>query len=187
MLNNDGYLHLVIGPMFAGKSSHLISLTRRYRAINISVLIVKHTLDQRYGKNHVCSHDMVMEECLTCDKLLPILTHEQYVHNKVIIIEEAQFFDDLEEFVKHATDRDKKHVVIYGLNGDFKRKPFGNILNVIPLANQIEKLGAYCYFCKDLTLADYTLRTTPDTEQIVVGESDKYKPVCRKHYLEKSH
>lgn len=148
------------------------------------MFIIKHAIDNRYEKEMIASHNRVIEECHPCTSLVPLIQHPKYRDSKVVIIDEAQFFDDLVDFVKRASDIDKKTVVVYGLNADFERKPFKNISEVQALANEIEKLKAYCCFCKDSTLADYTLRTCNSKEQIVVGTDDIYQPVCRKHYLQ---
>lgn len=183
-LDKDGSLYMVIGPMFAGKSSHLIRTIWGFRAINTKMFIIKHDMDSRYDPNRIASHNKVLEECHTASQLLPLINHPEYKDSKVIIIDEAQFFQDLVDFVKHACDIDKKNVVVYGLNGDFERKPFQNIAELQAMANEIEKLKAYCCFCNDSTQADFTLRTSEDKDKVVIGTSDIYKPVCRKHYLE---
>jgi len=185
-LNQDGFLHLIIGPMFAGKSTHLIKIIRRLRAIDIPVFVIKPSIDNRYSETHVASHDNVNENCFICDKLREVLKEDNYKNAKVVIVEEGQFFKDIVKFVKRATDEDKKHVIVYGLNGDYKRKPFGHILKLTALANKIDKFDAYCYFCKNTTPADYTLKEKGSSERIEVGDKDIYKPVCRKHYLEKT-
>lgn len=185
-VNQDGFLHLIIGPMFAGKSSHLIRVIRRLKAIDIPVFVIKPSIDNRYSETHVASHDNVKVDCFICDKLKDALKQDNYKQAKVVIVEEAQFFKDAVKFVKNATDKDKKHVIVYGLNGDYRRKPFGNILRLTALANKINKLDAYCYFCKNSTPADYTLKEKGSSERIEIGATDIYKPVCRKHYLEKT-
>jgi thymidine kinase len=106
-----------------------------------------------------------------------------------VVIEEGQFFTDLLYFVERAVDNDKKHVIVAGLSGDFKRRPFGQILDLVPIADSIEKLTAFCKLCCDGTFAHFSKRivgsgecdTTAD--QILVGTSDTYLPVCRFHYL----
>jgi thymidine kinase len=171
--------------MFAGKSSHLIRTVWGFRAINTPMFIIKHNADTRYDSHKISSHNrLTSEECVTSSLLMPLLGDPQYKPAKVVIIDEAQFFPDLVQFVKHVSDNDKKNVIVYGLNGDFERKPFQNISEIQSLANEIEKLKAYCCFCNDSTLADFTLRTSNAKEQVVVGADDIYKPVCRKHYLE---
>ena len=183
-LNKDGSIHLVMGPMFAGKSTHLIRTIWGFRAINTPMFIIKHSIDTRYDPDKIVSHNQILEDCYTSDILMPVLESQKYKDSKVVIIDEAQFFVDLVPFVKHASDNDKKNVIVYGLNGDFQRRPFQNISELQALANDIEKLKAYCAFCRDSTEADFTIRLSDAKEQILVGTNDIYKPVCRKHYLE---
>lgn len=186
----DGYIHFILGPMFSGKSTRVINLVRRFKSIGTDVLIIKHKLDTRYnsGSVSISSHDSVMEDCISVNYLHEIhdnLSYKQlYEKASIIAIEEAQFFNDLVDFVVQASDFDKKYVIISGLSGDYKRKPFGSILNTIPLANEIEKLHAYCALCRDTTLADFTLRLNNNNDTILIGSKDSYLPVCRKHYNE---
>lgn len=183
-LNKDGSIKLVVGPMFAGKSSHLIRTIWGFRAIHTPMFIIKHNIDARYDAHKIASHNHIMEDCHTTDSLMSLLQHPQYSTSKVVIIDEAQFFNDLVPFAKHACDVDRKNVIVYGLNGDFNRFPFPNISELYSLANEIEKLNAYCCYCQDSTLADFTLRLSNSKEKVLIGTNDIYKPVCRKHYLE---
>lgn len=190
---NKGYIHLIIGPMFSGKSTYLINIIRRFKSIDEKILVIKHAYDQRYnsGKNQLSSHDEIKEDCISCNRLDEITTNiDRYKPNydkaSIVVIEEAHFFDDLLDFTKKASDIDNKYVIICGLNGDYLRRPFGNILNIMSLANKIEKLHAYCGICRDMTPADYTLRLNNKPELILVGDRESYVPVCRKHYIEKT-
>jgi hypothetical protein len=92
--------------------------------------------------------------------------------------------DDLYEFVLKAVERDGKHVVVGGLDGDCFRKPFGQILQLIPLADRVTKLSSLCKGCGDGTIGLFTFRTTKSKEIVEVGGSETYMPLCRKHYLE---
>jgi thymidine kinase len=86
--------------------------------------------------------------------------------------------------VVRAIDIDNKHVIVAGLSGDFRREPFGQILELIPLAEQITKLSAFCKLCNDGTPGDFTKRIEKEsTEQTLVGNDNYYLAVCRKHYL----
>jgi thymidine kinase len=100
--------------------------------------------------------------------------------SEVILINEGQFFDDLEEFVKLMLSRGKK-IYVSGLDGDFERKKFGQILDLIPLCDKVTKLTSLCSLCKDGTRAIFSKRLTSETVQTVVG-SDNYIPVCRSCY-----
>jgi thymidine kinase len=184
--NTSGYLYLIMGPMFAGKSSKLIRLIRQFKSKNVPILVVKHSLDIRYdGLETICSHDKITEPCKSSDNLLKYIDTEDYKISQVIVIEEAQFFgQDLIDFCTRAVDIDNKYLIVTGLSGDYKRKPFGHILNLIPIANQVELLEAYCNLCDGCVPAQFTAKISGTNNTIEVGIDDIYKPVCRKHYIE---
>lgn len=178
----SGELHLIIGCMFSGKTSRLISYIKKCQLLNQNYFVITHSLDKRYGSDIICSHDNKKVFSTVSDKLLPLIQNKQYIKSKYIFIEESQFFDDLEDFVLNAVEKDNKIVTICGLNGDYLRKPFGKIINLVPYANTIEKLSAYCIECKDGTLAHFSKRIIKNNEKKLIGSSEIYKPVCRKHF-----
>jgi thymidine kinase len=179
-------LDIVLGPMWAGKSSYIIGKIRRYRAIGWEVLVVANPLDDRYGTHVVSSHDKEQVSALPIADLGTLYEEPRYQTSRLLVIEEAQFYKGLYEFVKTAVERDKKHVVCVGLDGDAQRKPFGEILSLIPLCDNVEKIKSLCAECGDGTDALFTHRFTQSQEQIQVGSEDNYAPLCRKHYLEKN-
>ena len=179
-------LDIVLGPMWAGKSSHIIGKIRRYRAIGWNVLVVVNPLDNRYGSQVVSSHDKEQISALAVKDLDTLFEDSQYLSAKLVVIEEAQFYKGLYDFVKTAVERDKKHVMCVGLDGDADRKPFGEILQLIPLCDTVEKITSLCAECGDGTPALFTHRFTPSQEQIQVGAEHTYAPFCRKHFLEKN-
>jgi thymidine kinase len=179
-------LDIVLGPMWAGKSSHIISKIRRYRAIGWNVLVITNALDDRYGTQVVSSHDKENVAARAIRDLSMLYKEPQYQTCQLLVIEEAQFFEGLYEFVKTAVERDGKHVVCVGLDGDARRKPFGEIISLIPLCDNVEKITSLCAECADGTPALFTHRTVPSEQQIQVGAETSYAPLCRKHYLEKN-
>ena len=98
------------------------------------------------------------------------------MESEVIFIEEAQFFENLFTFVKDGLENQKSFYVA-GLDGDFKREPFGDILKLIPLAEKVYKLNALCFFCKDGTEAPFTKRLSTSQDQQLVGGADSYASV----------
>ena len=102
------------------------------------------------------------------------------INADVILINEGQFFDDLYPAVKHMLQHGKQ-IYIGGLDGDFERKKFGQVLDLIPLCDKVTKLTSLCSQCKDGTLGIFSMRLTPEKQQTLVG-SDNYIPVCRKCY-----
>jgi len=180
-------LELILGPMFAGKTSALQSIIRRHEALGIKCAVYKPVSDTRYGEDfYIYSHDKTKVAALPITYLTQQQRHEPYSVSKLIIIEEGQFFDDLYEFVIKAVERDGKHVVVGGLDGDCFRKPFGQILQLIPLADRVTKLNSLCKACGDGTIGLFTFRTTKSKEVVEVGGSETYIPLCRKHYLDYS-
>lgn len=179
-------LDIVFGPMWAGKSSYIIGKIRRYRAIGWNVLVLTNPLDNRYGSQVVSSHDKEQVTALAISDLTTVYNDSLYQNARLVIIEEAQFYKGLYDFVKCAVERDGKHVVCVGLDGDAERKPFGEILQLIPLCDTVEKITALCVECKDGTPALFTHRKVCSDSQIQVGAQDTYIPLCRKHYLAKN-
>ena len=98
------------------------------------------------------------------------------------MINEAQFFDDLKEFVLDAVEVHGKKVILFGLDGDYLRRPFANLLELIPYCDSVEKLKALCSKCRDGTTASFTHRhdSTTDTAVKLIGAADKYETLCRK-------
>jgi thymidine kinase len=181
---NAGRLELILGPMFSGKSAELIRIINRYECIKKNILTITHTIDNRYGNGVISSHNRIQKKSISVENLFTILETDEYKESEIIIVEEGQFFQDLKKFVVRAIDIDNKHVIVAGLSGDFRREPFGQILELIPLAEQITKLSAFCKLCNDGTPGDFTKRIEKDsTEQTLVGNDNYYLAVCRKHYL----
>lgn len=172
------YLELIIGPMFSGKTSRLVDIYKQCKFCNIQVAVINHCIDDRYHDTLLSTHDKVMIPCIKTDNLTKILTNIQDA--QVVIINEGQFFADLYEVVVSLLSLGKK-IYVGGLDGDFERKKFGQILDLIPLSDKVTKLTSLCSMCKDGTPGIFSKRITRETEQTVVG-SDNYIPVCRKCY-----
>lgn len=178
-------LNLVVGPMWAGKSSYILSKIRRYKAIGWDVYVITNALDHRYGHFVISNHDNDQFPAVSVRNLLPLRTEEKYKQAKLIILEEAQFFQDLLTFVLKAVEEDGKHLIVVGLDGDSERRPFGDVLKLIPYCDSIEKITSLCTVCSDGTPALFSYRVGDSTTQVAVGSEDLYQPLCRKHYLEK--
>ena len=175
-----------MGPMFAGKSSEIVHITNRYKSLGWNVCVIGHSSDSRYGQgSQIYTHDNKSVDCIKLDKLKEALLLVTYMNAKVIIIDEAQFFPDLKEFVTLSVECQKKQVYVVGLDGDAERRPFGQILECIPFADTVMKLKSFCKLCGDGTEAIFTRcdRPSEKQKQIHVGGSEMYQPVCRKHFL----
>jgi len=203
---SGAYLEIAIGCMYSGKTSFLVELYKQYKFCKIPVAVINHSIDNRYDNEMMSTHDKVKIPCIKSDKLMDL--YSKYINisvdsehikvkleidsiprlqdkfrvmgSEVILINEGQFFSDLEEFVKLMLAEGKK-IYVSGLDGDFERKKFGQILDLIPLCDKVTKLTSLCSLCKDGTRAIFSKRLTNETEQTVVG-SDNYIPVCRSCY-----
>ena len=178
-VNNSAYLEINVGPMFSGKTSKLIEIYKKYSYCNIKVLPINHSSDNRYSDNMLSSHDRNMIPCVKTSLLFDI---DEAVLNssQVILINEGQFFPDLYDFVT-AMLQNKKKIYIFGLDGDFERKRFGTILDLIPLCDNVYKLHSLCGLCKTGKRGIFSKRITNETSQVVIG-SDNYIPCCRECY-----
>lgn len=178
-----GELHLIIGPMFSGKSTELLRLVEQFEVEGNSVLVVKSALDERYGVDSVVTHDGKTRDCLALPSLQQLQEHvsrQDLAQYQVIAIDEAQFFSDLVEFCLEASEKRGQTVIVAGLSGDFRRLPFGQIPNISSLADTVTKLSARCSRCNEP--AHFSLRTVVDSDTTLVGGSEMYTPACRTCY-----
>ena len=181
-MSNQGYLELIIGPMYAGKSTELIRIINRYKCLKKNITVINHTLNNRYGSIGITTHNKEkIDQCIILNKLSEL---DIDILNKsdVIIIEELQFFSDAFHYIVDWCDNKDKIIIAAGLDGDFKREPFGDVLRLIPHSDKITKLSALCKRCGDGTLAHFSKRITHDNEKTLVGSNDFYEAVCRKHF-----
>lgn len=180
-------LQIILGPMFAGKSSELLGTIKKYTAIGWPVLVITHASDTRYSeKPEIVSHDLQRYPALSTSELSSLVKMEEFMKAKLIIIEEAQFFLGLKEFVLKTVEEYKKDVICVGLDGDANRKPFGEILDLIPYSNSVVKRHAFCKRCATPTPAIFTHchNKAKKNGQVCVAGKDIYEPLCRSHYLE---
>lgn len=174
-LNNSPSLHLIIGPMFSGKTTELLRIAKRLQSINLKVLLLNYHEDTRYSSSEMSTHD---KESLPCTFIKNLCTVDSLEYD-IICINEAQFFDGLVTFCKKQLKLNKT-LYICGLDGDYKQERFGEILNLIPLCDSITKLHAFCKICKNGTKAHFTKRLSEHSEQKLIGVNE-YIPTCRKH------
>jgi len=183
----SGSLELILGPMFSGKTSALQSIIRRHEVLGLKCVAYKPQIDGRYGDDeYIYSHDKVRVSAIPVTYLTQQALYSKYEESTLIVIEEGQFFKDLYEFVLKAVEVDGKHVIVAGLDGDRFRKPFGQLLQLIPLADRITKLTSLCKLCAtsgQATPALFSYGSTESTDIVHVGGAECYMPLCRKHYL----
>jgi len=180
-----GYLELFIGPMFSGKTSKLLEIYKQCIFCNIPVAVINHAEDTRYHDSMLSTHDKTMIPCIQTSHIQDIWVLESENHAKlrasqVILINEAQFFDDLVPMVEEMLRAGKK-VYVAGLDGDFQRKRFGTILDLVPLSDKVTKLTSLCSMCKNGENGIFSMRLTQEKQQMLIG-SDNYIPVCRGCY-----
>ena len=187
----ESYLEIIIGSMYSGKTSRLVEIYRQCNFCDIPVVVINHSFDNRYDEKLLSTHDQIKIPCIKTEKLndlfvdLDLIDIESQINStlktsKVILINEAQFFSDLESFVKTLL-QNNKIVYLFGLDGDFERKKFGQILDLIPICDNVIKLKSLCGLCKNGTYGIFSKRITSEKEQTIIG-SDNYIPVCRKCY-----
>lgn len=181
MMFQDGYLELILGPMFSGKTSRLIKLYDNFIKDGFNVCVVNFSGDTRYHEKYLSTHDKVMIPCTLASKLNEIL--EEMDASDIILINEGQFFEDLFDVVVELVENRHKQVFICGLDGDFQRKKFGKLLDLIPLCDSVMKLHSKCHKCKGE--APFSHRQIEDKKQVLIG-SDIYVPLCRTCYKEKN-
>lgn len=181
-----GYLKVYIGCMFSGKTTALLNETEKYKVVTENVLVVNHNFDAIRNANEnascIVSHTGRKDGCVMVSKLGDILKLEQYKRASVVIIDEGQFYPDLYEILKKELQSTKKRFIVGGLSGDFNMRPIGQMIDLIPLADEIVKLEAYCVYCRNGNKASFTRRIIKDTQTIVIGKGDIYVPVCRHHH-----
>ena len=193
----SGYLEIILGPMFSGKTSRLVEIYNQCKFCNISVAVINHCIDNRYDNDLLSTHDKIKIPCIKTERLFDVWTDHinmednvaiiprikdkfKVATSSVILINEGQFFPDLAEFVTRLLE-DNKQIYVCGLDGDFERKKFGQILDLIPLCDKVHKLTSLCSLCKNGNKGIFSMRLTNEKEQTVVG-SDNYIPVCRMCY-----
>lgn len=181
--NTLSYLELIIGPMFSGKTSRLIEIYKQCKFCNIPTLVINHSIDTRYDQHLLSNHDKVMIPCLQTTQLATLINNQELEKAEVILINEGQFFDDLYDCTELWLKENKK-IYISGLDGDFERKKFGQIIDLIPLCDKVTKMTSLCSICKNGTPGIFSKRITKEKEQTMVG-SDNYLPVCRYCYENK--
>lgn len=195
-----GRLGLIMGPMYAGKTSALLSIYRSWIEKGgqpSEVLCINFVGDTRYDKEGaIVSHDGARIAAIAVSELgqvcaLAERAPEQsgsFAKAKLVLINEIQFFPDAVAWVTAAVEEHCKEVYVCGLDCDFQRKPFRavggrNWLDLVPIADQVTKLHADCALCAS-TSALFSYRLSPSTEQVLIG-STEYQPLCRQCYRNK--
>ena len=180
----NGTLRLFVGPMYAGKTSKLIETYKEAIKNKQNVIVLTHSSEIRYSIDQLSTHDQKQISCFKYDKINTFVKdkHDDISDSQVILIDEAQFFEDLIE-IRELVDTHQKHIFVFGLDGDFKRNKFGHILDLIPVCDSVEKLTAKCNMCNNKAI--FSRRIINSGQQILVGSNESYQPMCRKCYNSK--
>ena len=176
----EGFLDLVVGSMFSGKTEYLIDIYNKFKDEK-KIFVINHNLDNRYDNNQIVSHNRNKIPVNMKTTNLSEISLNSIDNYHIFIINEGQFFPDLYEFVIQMVEQKGKIVHIAALDGDFKRNVFGEILQLIPRCDNYLKLHALCAKCRDGTNASFSHRISNEDKQISIG-SDNYIPLCRKCY-----
>lgn len=173
-----GWIEVVCGSMFSGKTEELIRRLRRAQIANKRVEIFKPEMDNRYDLHHVVSHDSkaIRSTPIAHSENILLMTAEV----EVIGIDEAQFLDMELPSVCEKLAQKGSRIIVAGLDMDFEGRPFGPIPNLLSIADYITKVHAICVKCGEI--AHFSYRTTADKNKILVGEKECYEPRCRTCY-----
>lgn len=170
-----GWIEVVCGSMFSGKTEELIRRLKRAQIANMKVEVYKPATDTRYDKTKVVSHDANTIASTPVDKAIDILMLAE--NADVIGIDEAQFFDEEVISVCETLVSRGKRVIVAGLDMDYLGKPFGPMPQLLSIADFITKLHAICVQCGHLANVSY--RTSAEEGTVVLGEKNNYEPRCR--------
>jgi len=171
-----GWIEVICGSMFSGKTEELIRRLKRAKIANLKVEIFKPAIDIRYDETKVVSHDANSIVSTPIDNSQTILLMAQDVD--VVGIDEAQFFDDEIMNVCEILALRGVRVIVAGLDMDYLGKPFGQMPNLLAIADYITKLHAICMKCG--SIANISYRKTAEEGQVLLGEKETYEPRCRK-------
>ena len=178
-------LTLVIGCMFSGKTTRILSIADNYRKLGKKIMGINFNKNSRYGNNKITTHEKNTYNFdieLSVSHLNNIILDEFYSLYKnvdILIIDEIQFYPDAYNFITNSINKDKKIIICSGLNGDYNRKPFEQISFLIPEADEIFYLKAKCSCGKN---ACFSKRIIKSDKQILIGGSESYIPICRECY-----
>jgi thymidine kinase len=179
-LNGTGWIEVIVGSMFSGKSEELIRRLNRARIARQKVQVFKPTIDVRYTAEEIASHSGLKHLSRPVSTTAEMMSHIEE-NTQVVGIDEGQFFDmEIVEAVNRLA-REGRRVIIAGLDQDYTGKPFEPMPQLLSVAEFITKTHAICVKCGGT--ANYSQRTVESQERVEVGASDKYEARCRKCFV----
>ncbi len=172
----NGWIEVICGSMFSGKTEELIRRVKRAQIAKLKVVIFKPKIDTRYSPNHIVTHDAQRISSVPVESVTEIL--EQSQNEDVVGIDEAQFFDTELVDVCQQLASSGKRVIVAGLDQDYQGQPFEPIPQLLAIAEYITKTLAICVKCGNP--ANRTQRLSKNANRVVVGAQDIYEARCRK-------
>lgn len=174
----NGWIEVICGSMFSGKTEELIRRMKRAQFANQKMLLFKPIIDNRYHETNIVSHQGTIIQAISVADSSEILS--SWTDQKVIAIDEAQFFDHALVTVCNELASNGVRVIIAGLDMDYLGEPFGPMPKLLAIAEYVTKVHAICVSCGNL--AHYSHRISNEDGQVVVGAIEKYQPLCRTCY-----
>jgi thymidine kinase len=172
---SNGWIEVICGSMFSGKTEELIRRLRRAEFAKQDLILFKPAVDQRYSEKNVVSHRGTEFNAVLVASAKDILNNVD--NQKVVAIDEAQFFDeDLVEVASELSGRGIR-VILAGLDMDYTGTPFGPMPALLASAEYVSKVHAICVSCGNL--AQFSNRLVADTDQVMLGAVEEYRPLCR--------
>jgi thymidine kinase len=179
---DTGWIEVITGCMFSGKTEELIRRLRRAQIAKQKVKIFKPRIDARYSENSIVSHNEQSLPSILIDDIIEVLNHSDDA--QVIGIDEAQFFNESIVHICNSLASKGKRIIVAGLDQDYTGKPFEPMPQLLAIAEYITKQHAICVVCGNP--ADKTQRKTSESERVIVGAANIYEARCRKcHYIPK--
>jgi thymidine kinase len=178
--NAPGWIEVIAGSMFSGKSEELIRRLRRARIARLKVQVFKPEIDVRYSREHIVSHSEMRHESAVVQTAAEILERVEPA-TEVVGIDEGQFFDNDLVGVANMLAARGVRVIVAGLDQDYTGRPFDPMPQLLAVAEYITKTHAICVRCGQP--ANYSQRIVEVEERVVVGASDAYEARCRRCFV----
>lgn len=171
-----GWIEVICGSMFSGKTEELIRLLNRAKLARQKIQIFKPALDKRYHEENIVSHNDNSIPSIPVQSSQQISDLAQ--NCEVVGIDEAQFFDEGIVDVCSQLANSGKRVIVAGLDMDYMGKPFGCMPQLMAIAEYVTKVHAVCMVCGEV--ASHSYRLSPSNERVLLGETDLYEARCRR-------
>lgn len=170
-----GWIEVICGSMFSGKTEELIRRLNRVEIANQSYLLFKPKSDTRFSQEKIVSHSGLSKHAIPIESSVEVIQHHS--DEKIVAFDEVQFMDgQIVQVVQQLANKGVR-VIVSGLDMDFKGRPFGPMPQLMAVAEYVTKVHAICKNCGNL--AQFSHRNSTDQNLVVLGEKDKYEPLCR--------